>query len=111
MKNRKNYYEKGDDVSVFSLSTHETLIINPQISRSTMTDSEGEHKGPDEIILVFTAADPCPKEEREDWDTDSNVPLVVLLESKSQVDHLISTLQKLRFQLYGMDLSFDKIKN
>jgi hypothetical protein len=111
MEKKCTNYNKQNDVSVLSLSTHEILKINPQISRTRVTDSEGEHNGPDELILVFSASEPTPIEERELCVMDPNEPLIVLLESKNQVDHLIEVLQKLRFQLYGPDLSFEKIKN
>ena len=111
MEIKDTNYNKLNDVSVLSLTTNETLKINPQISHTRITDSEGEHKGPDEIILLFSASEPTPIEERELCAIDPNEPLIVLLESKDQVDHLIEVLQKLRFQLYGPDLSFHKIKN
>jgi hypothetical protein len=111
MNKQGNSYKKGNDVSVLSLCTHERLIINPQISPTKLTDSEGVHRGPSELILVFSAADPVPVEEREEWQVDPNIPLIVVLESKDQIDKLIAVLQKLRFQVYGPDLSFDKIIN
>lgn len=111
MKNKTTFYNKQHDVSALSLTTHETLKINPQISHTHLLDSEGNHKGPDKLILFFSAANPCPAEAREDWKVDPNEPLVVSLESKDQVDHLIAVLQQLRFQIYGPDLSFDNNKN
>lgn len=111
MENKNTNYNKQNNVSAISLSSQETLIINPQIVHTRLTDSDGEHHGPDELIIVFSAVDPIPIEEREALDIDPNVPLIISLESKSQVDHLIAVLQQLRVQLYGMDLSFDKIKN
>ena len=111
MGNKNTNYEKHNDISVLSLTTHETLKLNPQISHTRITDSEGQHKGPDELILVFSASESIPIEERELCAMDPNESLIVLLESKDQVDHLIEVLEKLRFQLYGPDLSFHKIKN
>lgn len=111
MENKSKFFNKQNDVPVLSLTTHETLKINPQICHTRVTDSNGERRGNDELILIFSAADPCPADEREFFNVDPNEPLVVLLESQDHVDHLIAVLQRLRFQLYGHDLSFDKIKN
>lgn len=100
MKNEKMSYEKGNDVTVLSLSTHENLKLNPQICHT----SYGEQEGTDELVIVFSAADPAPVEEREAWAVDPNEPLVVLIESREQADHLITTLQMLRTKIWGLNL-------
>jgi len=101
-------HNKQNDVSVLSLSTQESLKINLQIGHITVTDSEGEHSGPDELTLVFSAMEPIPIDEREPCSFDPNEPLVVALESKEQTDHLIRTLQKLRNQIWGFSFIIEK---
>lgn len=111
MGNKNTNYNKQNDVSVLSLTTHETLKINPQISHTRITDSEGQHKGPDEMILVFSASESIPIEERELCAMDPSEPLIILIESQEQADHLIRTLQKLRTQIWGFNLDFNDNRN
>ncbi|MBE3084930.1 MAG: hypothetical protein IMZ64_01775 [Bacteroidetes bacterium] len=92
MKDTKTYYQLIN------------LKIDPQISHTTLTDSTGEHKGPDELTIVISAENPIPEEEKE-------LPIVVSIESAEQADHLIKTLQKLRVMIWGLNLNFDDNKN
>jgi hypothetical protein len=92
MKEVKTYYQPIN------------LKISPQICYTTLTDSTGEHKGPDELAIVISAEDSIPEEEKE-------LPIVVSIESAAEADHLIKTLQKLRDVLWGFNLDFDNNKN
>jgi hypothetical protein len=103
MKNKVDPYKKEHDVPVFIIGTQETLIINPQISHTSFTDSEGEHKGPDEIAIIISVEDPIPEEEREFF----NMPIVVTIENAKKVDELIKALQTLRAQIWGFNLDFN----
>jgi hypothetical protein len=107
MNKQGNSYKKENDIPALSLCTDELLIINPQISHTSVTDSTGKHIGPDELILVVSVVNPVPEEEREYFKTDHNEPLIVSLENKDQADRLIKILQKLRTQIWGFNLNFE----
>jgi hypothetical protein len=112
MKNKVNPYKKENDICVESVSTQEILVMNPQKSHVTLGDGFGGTESEyDQLIIVFSAADPCPPQDRVPVTFDPNEPLVIAMDHKESVDHLIATLQKLRNQIWGMTLSLDTNKN
>jgi hypothetical protein len=111
MKNKVNLYKKENDVSVSIVGTQETLIINPQISHTGIIDSKGEHRGPDELILVISAEETIPYEDRENFLVDPDNPLIINIESMEQADRLIKVLQELRTRIWGLNLDYGNNKN
>lgn len=95
MKQVKTYYQPIN------------LKFSPQLCHTTLTDSTGEYKGANELAIVISAEDPIQEEEKEFL----NMPIVVSIESAAEADHLIKTLEKIRAQIWGINLDFIDNRN
>ena len=100
MESKVNQYCTENDIIVESVFTEELLILNPRI-----TPVKTGNVYSVELGILFRAVDPVPENEKVINTVNPEYPMFISFRSHNEVDHLIATLQKLRAQIWGLDLN------